>query len=412
MKPMEIRSHDTDIRPCKLRLAASVWVAAGMFATSISSHAIGVMIPDQDAEATARGDAFIAKADNPAAVFYNPAGLTQMAGWNLSGTLYGTALNPQYRGLASVDSRSQIYLLPQFYLGYHPTNRPVAFGVGLGTPFGLGGDYGSSSALRQVITKDSLDFMSLSAVATWEVVPGLSIGAGPVFNFASIDIEQGLAPVNLGDLAKFNGSGNSAGGIAGILWRVHKFSLGAVYRGSTAVNYSGTFQANPGVLPLPPLNESAHLELNIPNEAGFGVGYHVTTNLQIEADALWTQWSSWGQSTLFKPSGNVTTRYDWNDSWIFSVGTTYECFKGFRIHGGYGYAQQTVPDQTFTPAIPDSPRHVLSVGFSKDWGRHLEGTLAFQQIFGEDRNINNRVTLPGTYSFRSTAITTSFVFKF
>ena len=56
---------------------------------TLAAHAIGVYVPDQDGEATARGDAFIAKADNPSAVFYNPAGLTQLSGWNLSGTLYG-----------------------------------------------------------------------------------------------------------------------------------------------------------------------------------------------------------------------------------------------------------------------------------------------------------------------------------
>jgi long-chain fatty acid transport protein len=374
--------------------------------------AIGVYVPDQDAEATARGDAFIAKADNPSAVFYNPAGLAQLSGWNVSGTLYGIQMNSKYRGMGSANSSDKIYLLPQFYLGFHPTNRPVSFGVGFYTPFGLGGDYGNNSVLHQVIIKDSLQFTTLSAVTTWEIVPGLSIGAGPVFNFASLNIEQGLAPVNAGDWAKFDGNGNSVGGTAGILWRIKKFSLGAVYRGSSAINYSGSFQVDPGGLPAPAMNEPASMKLNVPNQVGFGLGYHVTTNWQIEADALWTQWSSWGSSTLVKPSGNVTTDYSWSDSWIFSVGTTYVCCPGFKIHAGYGYSQQTVPDSTFTPAIPDSARQVLSLGFTKDFGRHFAGTLAIQQIFGEDRHINNAATLPGTYSFSSTAITTGFVYRF
>lgn len=176
-----------------------------------TAGAIGVYVPDQDAEAMARSDAFIAKADDPAAVFYNPAGLTQLSGWTASGTLYGIQIDSQYRGLGSADSANKIYLLPQAYLGFHPTNRPVAFGIGVYTPFGLGGDYGNTSPLRPVIIEDSLQFSTISGVASWEILPGLSVGAGPVFNFGSLDIEQGLAPVNRGDWAKFDGSGNSPG---------------------------------------------------------------------------------------------------------------------------------------------------------------------------------------------------------
>src|SRR5207302_10244043 len=42
--------------------------------------ALGIRIPDQNPEATARGDAFAATADNPSAIYYNPAGITQLDG--------------------------------------------------------------------------------------------------------------------------------------------------------------------------------------------------------------------------------------------------------------------------------------------------------------------------------------------
>src|SRR5262245_56879978 len=43
---------------------------------------IGFRIPNQDAEAIARGNAFVATADNPSAIYYNPAGITQLEGHN------------------------------------------------------------------------------------------------------------------------------------------------------------------------------------------------------------------------------------------------------------------------------------------------------------------------------------------
>ena len=63
---------------------------SGVSAWKASANGFG--LPDQDAFATARGEAFVATADNPSAIYYNPAGITQLAGqqfsrrrlWNLS----------------------------------------------------------------------------------------------------------------------------------------------------------------------------------------------------------------------------------------------------------------------------------------------------------------------------------------
>ena len=61
-------------QPLYLLVAA----AAGAFLIPSTGFSLGTRIPDQDAEATARGDAFTATADDPAAIFYNPAGLMQL----------------------------------------------------------------------------------------------------------------------------------------------------------------------------------------------------------------------------------------------------------------------------------------------------------------------------------------------
>ena len=64
------------------RSAQSATVAAVIFAvsvlTSMSAFALGFKNPDQDAAATGQGEAFVAQADTPGAVYYNPGGLTQI----------------------------------------------------------------------------------------------------------------------------------------------------------------------------------------------------------------------------------------------------------------------------------------------------------------------------------------------
>ena len=53
-------------------------LAAMMLSVAWTSDAAanGLRLSDQDAFATARGEAFVATADNPSAIYYNPAGIT------------------------------------------------------------------------------------------------------------------------------------------------------------------------------------------------------------------------------------------------------------------------------------------------------------------------------------------------
>src|SRR5579859_1206702 len=67
------------------RLAA-ISALASLWANSVA--AVGFRLPNQDPEAIARGNAFVATADDPSAIYYNPAGITQLTGQNVRAGLY------------------------------------------------------------------------------------------------------------------------------------------------------------------------------------------------------------------------------------------------------------------------------------------------------------------------------------
>ena len=67
-------------------------VVSGVSALNVSAN--GFRLASQDAFATARGEAFVATADNPSAIYYNPAGITQLEGNNLRSGIYGIYLDP------------------------------------------------------------------------------------------------------------------------------------------------------------------------------------------------------------------------------------------------------------------------------------------------------------------------------
>src|SRR5690348_10825083 len=97
-----------------------------------SANAVGLRDPNQDPEAIARGNAFTATADNPSAIYYNPAGITQLQGNNARVGLYFISADTHYKsaaGQAQTDSSFQT--VPQLYYVYAPTNLPLAFGLGV-----------------------------------------------------------------------------------------------------------------------------------------------------------------------------------------------------------------------------------------------------------------------------------------
>src|SRR2546423_3782151 len=62
------------------------------------SFGVGIRLVNQDAEAIARGNAFAATANNPSALYYNPAGISQLHGTQVQvGVLSYLGLTSDYR---------------------------------------------------------------------------------------------------------------------------------------------------------------------------------------------------------------------------------------------------------------------------------------------------------------------------
>ena len=96
-----------------------------------SLHANGMRLVSQDGFATARGEAFVATADNAAAIYYNPAGLTQLVGQQLRSGIYGLYFEPTYEPLPTAANAGETYHIernnaaaPQiFYAASSPARR-------------------------------------------------------------------------------------------------------------------------------------------------------------------------------------------------------------------------------------------------------------------------------------------------
>ena len=402
-----------------LRLNERTLSSLALAASLAGAHAHGFRLPDQDAAATARGEAFAATADNPSAIYYNPAGITQLEGHSLRAGVFGISFETEYTapGGGKFDSEKQWHFIPQLFYTFSPTNFPVSFGLGVYAPYGLGIEWPQDTGFRTKALSADMTYFTLNPVVSWKVLDNLSIAAGPTFNFSDIDLQQGITPFPNNDLFRFKADNAVAYGFnAGIMWKpVEQVSLGATYRSATTMNYKGFTETSFVVAPpgFPNyLQLDANMELPTPQSFVVGISYRPTPDWNFEFNADWTDWNQLNTVNINQAVPVPPLVLNWQSSWYYEFGITREIGKGWRVSAGYIYNQNSVPDATFNPLVPDQNRQFVSVGVGYR-GRHFNFDAAYQYGFSGTRTVSGNMPSPagqtadGNYDYTSNAFAVS-----
>src|SRR5688572_13522518 len=160
------------------------------------ANAVAFRLPNQGPEAIARGNAFAATADNPSAIYYNPAGITQLEGQNLTVGLYLVSAGTEFESTAGAKAKTDTDFqpVPQLYFTSSITNTPLYYGVGVYAPYGLGIDWGKNPPFRTMVEEGTLIYLTVNPVIAWKVCPTLSLAAGPTINYSKAELKQGISP--------------------------------------------------------------------------------------------------------------------------------------------------------------------------------------------------------------------------
>jgi long-chain fatty acid transport protein len=369
----------------------------GAFARHAAAN--GFALADQDAFATGRGEAVVATADNPSAIFYNPAGITQLPGWNLRGGIYGIYLDPsysppdsRYNAGSTYHSSEHLAAVPQFFFTRTLSNSPVSFGLGIYAPFGGSMSWPEDSSFRNVATLGRLTYLTVNPVVALKVSPSLSVGGGLMVNYVKMDLEQGLTLNYLPpavNFFKFRGDGWSVGYNLGARWQpVEQLSFGATLRGSAKVRLEGQTEFEKFTSGIPDTYLPARTDFTFPLTAVFGVSYRPTPKWNLEFDASCTDWSSFGNTTIYQlgtpPFGflqNIPVTLGWQASWMYEFGVTRYFDNGWHVSAGYVFNENSVPDANYTPLAADLDRHFFSVGAGFK-GQRLDFDVAYQFGYG------------------------------
>jgi len=421
-------------RPFVVALAVGTALVVAMQ----SARANGMRLVSQDGFATARGEAFVATADNPSAIYYNPAGLTQLDGWELRSGIYGLYFDPTYKPPASAANAGQTYRLernyaaaPQSFVAFASSELSLAGGLGIYAPYGADVTWPQDTGFRAVAISSKLTYIRFNPTAALKFSDALSIGAGLMVDYGDIELEQGLlrneAPFR--NYFRFNGDGWDVAANLGVLWQpCEKIRFGATFRAGTQIEFEGETEFE-----QQPIIQSTRLpataEFKFPWTAVVGLSYQPTPNWNLEFNADYTDWTSLGTVTIkqlepapFPVRQNIPVTLAWEASWIYSLGVTRYLDEGWRVSAGYVFNESSVPDDFYSPLAADLDRHFFTVGIGRK-GHRLDFDVAYQFGFGPAHTVTGSTPpsqpglfsgqrADGTYDFISHAVMVSVGFRF
>jgi long-chain fatty acid transport protein len=378
------------------------------------SGAAGYYLPNQDAFATAKGNAFVATADSAAAVHYNPAGLTQLERAEAQVGVYSINLGNEFRagGGGRFGARSEWQAAPNFYYA-GPLTDDLAWGIGLNSPFGLGADWGQGSPFRTVITEARLAYASATAALAYELTDTVSVGVSGSINYADLTLEQGLGFLPR-DFLRFEGDGTTASGAVSLRWQPHEqHAFGFTASSGTSMDLSGKVYSN--ILGSGP----GTIDFVTPARLAGGYSYRPAPGWNLEANIEWLDWDSlnalWLTSPVL-PGGATGVPFHWKSMFIYEAGVSYTMDNGYTFAAGYDYNSNAQPDTFFNPAVSDADRHWFNAGLGRKcehWGWFLTYQFGYS-----NRDVRGAVptaagqTANGKYESRHHSVSLSCNYRF
>ncbi len=402
--------------------------AAALLATSVAvtgAHAAGFRLPEAGAKAMGMGMAFTAQADDPSAIYYNPAGLTQLTGTNfMAGVTYARENGQTFTGKTALDNtvdekqKNLNFFIPNMYLTRRSATTGWAYGIGVFTPFGLGQEYRdrSSSAFRNLTTKIDLKTLCVNPTIAYKIDDVLSFGFGIDYLWGAAKLSK-TAPL-AGPVNAYNydlkGDGDAWGYNAGMLLKVTpELKLGLNYRSRfdlklkgdvnfSAIDNSIDLSPAPGHQSVSVLNfggatnysTTGDTTLHLPATFAAGLSYAqgpVTVNL----DGDWTMWSSY-QSLVIKNNGpgagsTASTPKEWKNVVALRVGGEYRVIPALALRAGYAYDPSPVPQNTLSAELPDADRNSYHLGAGYKVGP-MTVDASYFYLQKKDRAVNQVVS--------------------
>jgi long-chain fatty acid transport protein len=355
-------------------------------------------------------NAFVGMASDASSIYFNPAGLANIRGFNL---VAGTTLimpTVDFTGpvpLSTVTSTVERTFTPINIYAAFAREDGWAFGIGVFNPYGLGTEWPDNWIGKGLAQKTELKTFYITPTVAYKVNDNFSIGFGFSWIISDVLFLQAmdlpaipLAPgVNLPAAnnvkIKLEGAGDPAFSYTfGLFFKPSDVvSFGFSYRHSAVLNFSGdlTFEGLPAKPTGFPLGHSdlfpagkGKSKLTMPWDMRAGVSVNATQNLTVNADIMFVGWESYkklevdfvNNTTLWK---DALSAKNWENTFGLKLGAEYRMGK-FAVRAGYVYDGSPIPTKYMDPSLPGSNRNEVTFGLGYQITKNIRVDAAYQFI--------------------------------
>lgn len=412
------------------------WAALVLSILAGNARASGFALIEQNADGL--GSAYAggaAGAENASTVFFNPAGLTRIAGSQWVASVH--AINPSIRfsdrgsttagaPLTGGDGGNAggLAVIPNIFYSRDLGDR-MTFGLGVNTPFGLATDYDPGWKGRYQALKSDLQTVNLNPSLAYKASDAWSVGGGVSLQYARAELSSavdfgticagllgvpacapsGTLPQSADGTSTMTGDSWAWGYNLGILYSPSpETRIGAAYRSHIDQKLKGDVRfTKPAGLPAPLAasptfgNTGASAELSLPDSLSVSAFHQASERWSLMADLTLTGWSRLKELRVRFDSGapDNVTQENWHDTYRISVGTIYRHSDTWSFRAGVAFDQSPVPDQYRTARIPDSDRTWLAFGMQYRPAKNSSVDAGYTHVFGKDAGINASPALGG-----------------
>ena len=366
----------------------------------------GFQLNEHGARAMAQGGAFAARAYDPSAIYFNPAGLAFQQGRSFYlGTtfimpkvsFYGPLQN---NSIEETKMNDQTFTPINLYGTYEVSDK-IHVGIGVYNPYGLGTEWPDDWVGKFLTTKIDLQSFYISPTIAYKVSDQLAVGAGFNYVTGSVTLKRIVSdPFDPHAETTIDLSATGMGFNAGAIFKVTKeLSAGASYRSSVKLDAKGTANFDPA-RPIYPIGD-ANATITLPATAFAGLAYKVMDNLEIEGDLQYIWWSSYKELAIeFKadPSKNVTSPKNYRDTYILRVGGEYT-MDDLQIRAGYLQDRTPVKGAYVDPLLPDANRNGYNIGLGYKISETFNVDVSYLFLKFAQRKVTGTVAdFDGTYN--------------
>lgn len=303
-------------------------------------------------------------------IYYNPGAMAQMQeGFSYFAGVSFIASETDFTSIApagfTADTDNPVGFPFFLYAAYKAENLPLAFGLGVYTPFGNSvewGDWVGSPLVEEVELAEIFIQPTISA-ALFDGKLGIGIGLILAVGTVELQREVVLGPGTSGTL-NLDGDAFDVGLNAGIRYQpVEEFAIGFTYKSEiqATVNEGDADFSIPGVLP-----DEFNAMLPLPASLNWGLAFYPNDKLLLGFDLNWIFWSEFETLDIELPGAPADTAganiRNWRNSFTYRFGGQYIFNHHFIGRAGFYYDQTPTNANFYSPETPGSNRWGFSIG--------------------------------------------------